>query len=59
VAAEKAKSKGFSKEELMLNMYKVATISGGQVGMEDIMELIKIAEDKISKTKRKDPWDSR
>lgn len=52
IAAEKARSKHFSKDDLMLNMYKAATISGVTAGLEDVTRLISIAENKVQRKPR-------
>lgn len=52
IAAEKAKSKGLTKNKLLLNMYKASVISGIRIGLEDLKNIIFIAEGKYRKTKR-------
>jgi len=52
IAAEKARSKHFSKDDLMLNMYKAATISGVTAELEDVTRLISIAENKVQRKPR-------
>lgn len=44
VASQKAISKGFSKNRLLVNMYKAAIMSGVPIESSDILELISIAE---------------
>jgi len=51
VAAEKLRSKGFTKGQLLLNMYKAASISGIKIGSEDVEVLISIAEGKLKKAR--------
>ncbi|MBC7130476.1 hypothetical protein H5T51_04565, partial [Candidatus Bathyarchaeota archaeon] len=43
IAAEKARAKGLTLEELMLNMYEASAISGITLGMEDFKNIISIA----------------
>jgi hypothetical protein len=52
VAAEKAKSKGLTKNKLLLNMYKASVISGIRIGLEDLKAIISIAEGKSKKAER-------
>lgn len=52
IAAEKARSRGFSKDDLVLNIYRAATISGVTAGLEDIRRLISIAEKKVQRKPR-------
>ena len=47
VACERARLKGFNKGQMLLNMYKAATISGIEIGVEDVKELVSIAEAKL------------
>jgi len=57
--AQKVKSKKFDKDYLLLNMYKAATISGIEIGLDDVRELIRIAERKSNQLqKRKTEWGS-
>jgi len=51
VAAEKAKSKGLTKNKLLLNMYRASVISGIGLSTEDVKRLITIAERRSSKEK--------
>jgi hypothetical protein len=44
VACEKVRSKGFSKNWMLLNMYRVAVISGIRIGIDDVEKIISIAE---------------
>lgn len=44
VACERARSKGFSKNRMLLNMYRAAVISGVKVGLDDVEKVISIAE---------------
>lgn len=47
IACEKARSKGLAKAQLLLSMYKATVISGIKIGLEDVKELISIAEGKL------------
>jgi hypothetical protein len=47
LAAEKMKSVGFTKSNMLLSMYRAAHISGIQIGTEDINELISMAQSKV------------
>jgi len=49
LACEKVRSKGFSKNRLLLNMYKAAAISGVRIGLDDVERIISIAEGKVKK----------
>jgi hypothetical protein len=51
MAVEKLRSKGFTKGQVLLNMYKAASISGIKVGAEDMGVLISIAESKLRKAR--------
>ncbi|MEM3798128.1 MAG: hypothetical protein QXY74_06825 [Candidatus Bathyarchaeia archaeon] len=51
IAAEKAKSKGLTKKELLLNMYKASILSGLSIDVEDIKRLIAMAEGRKIKAK--------
>lgn len=42
-AANKAKKKGLSKEQLMVSMYQAAVASSVEVGFEDINEIVSVA----------------
>lgn len=44
IACERARLKGFNKGQMLLNMYKAATISGIKISLGDVKELISIAE---------------
>lgn len=44
VACERVRSKGFSKNRLLLNMYRVAVASGVKIGLDDVEKIISIAE---------------
>jgi len=44
VACEKVRSRGFTKNQMLLNMYKTAVISGVKIGLDDIEKIISIAE---------------
>jgi hypothetical protein len=44
VACERARSRGFSKNRVLLNMYRAAVISGIKVGLDDVEKVISIAE---------------
>jgi hypothetical protein len=44
VACERVRSKGFSKNRLLLNMYRVAVASGVRIGLDDVEKIISIAE---------------
>jgi len=54
IACAKAKSKGFSKDRMLLNTYKAATISEIKISSGDVKELISIAERQIEEDKVKD-----
>ncbi len=49
IAAEELRSKGFTKGQFLLNMYKAASISGIKIGSDDVELLISIAEGKLKK----------
>jgi len=51
VAAEKAKSKGLTKNKLLLNMYRASVISGIGLSTEDVKRLISMVERRSSKEK--------
>jgi len=51
IACEKAKSKGFNKGQMLLNMYKAAMISEIKVSSGDVKELISIAEGRLKRGK--------
>ena len=47
VACERARLKGFNKGQMLLSMYKAATISGIEICSEDVKELVSIVEGKL------------
>lgn len=47
VACERARLKGFNKGQMLLSMYKAATISGIEICSEDVEELVSIVESKL------------
>jgi len=47
IACEKARSKGLDKAQLLLSMYKATVISGIKIGLEDVKDIISIAEGKL------------
>jgi hypothetical protein len=51
VAAELVQEKGLSKAHLLLNLYKAAAISKANIGWEDMVALIAIAEEDLKKLK--------
>jgi hypothetical protein len=52
-AANTARSKKLDKDYLLLTMYKAATISGIEIGLEDAREIIAIAESKAVRSRMK------
>jgi hypothetical protein len=52
LAAEKMKSVGFKKNHMLLSMYRAAHISGIQIGIEDVDEVISIAEGKVRRSRQ-------
>ncbi len=53
VACERVRSKGFSKNRMLLNMYRVAVTSGVRIGLDDVKKIISMAEgDGERKTER-------
>jgi len=44
VAAEKVRSRGFTKGMFLLNMYEASIISGRQLGVEDLRALVSVVE---------------
>lgn len=52
-AANTARSKKLDKDYLLLTMYKAATISGIEIGLEDAREIINIAESKAVRSRMK------
>jgi hypothetical protein len=44
VACEKVRSKGFTKNRMLLNMYRAAVTSGVKIGLDDVEKIISIAE---------------
>lgn len=53
VASEKARSNGLAKGQMLLNMYKAASISGIKIDSEDVEALISIAENKVKNSGKK------
>ena len=51
-AAQKARSRKLDKDYLLLTMYKAATISGIEIGLEDARELVCIAERKKNRVQK-------
>jgi hypothetical protein len=51
LAAEKMKSVGYKKNHMLLSMYKAAHISGIQIGIADVDEVISIAESKVRRNR--------
>ena len=51
-AAQKARSRKLDKDYLLLTMYKAATISGIEIGLEDARELVCIAERKKNRVRK-------
>jgi hypothetical protein len=49
LACERVRSKGFSKNRLLLNMYRAAVTSGVRIGLDDVEKIISIAEGKGKK----------
>jgi len=52
LAAEKMKSIGFKKNHMLLSMYRAASVSGIQIGLGDLNELISMAESKARRSIR-------
>jgi len=52
LAAEKMKSIGFKKNHMLLSMYRAASVSGIQIGLGDVNELISMAESKVRRSPR-------
>jgi len=52
LAAEKMKSIGFKKNHMLLSMYRAASISGIQIGLGDVNDLISMAESKAKRSTR-------
>ena len=52
LAAEKMKSVGFKKNHMLLSMYRAAHISGIQIGIEDVDEVISMAESKVRRSRK-------
>jgi hypothetical protein len=51
LAAEKMKSVGYKKNHMLLSMYRAAHISGIQIGIADVDEVISIAESKVRRNR--------
>jgi hypothetical protein len=51
LAAEKMKSVGYKKNHMLLSMYKAAHISGIQIAIADVDEVISIAESKVRRNR--------
>jgi len=52
LAAEKMKSVGFKKNHMLLSMYRAAHISGIQIGIDDVNEVIFMAESKVRRNRQ-------
>jgi hypothetical protein len=51
LAAEKMKSVGFKKNHMLLSMYRAAQVSGVQIEIDDVNELISMAQSKVRQSR--------